>query len=73
MLSRFAPFSPSFTRIHQMCANYARDVGITRIGFGVPGDDHKTSKKKERAGQLAPQNTNPPDQERNSGVHLTIP
>lgn len=56
-----------------MCANYARDVGITRIGFGVPGDDHKTSKKKERAGQLAPQNTNPPDQERNSGVHLTIP
>jgi hypothetical protein len=56
-----------------MCANYARGAEITEIGFGAPGDDHKTSKKKERAGQLAPDAMNPPDQERNSGAYLTLP
>jgi hypothetical protein len=46
-----------------MCANYARDAGTIEIGFGVPGDDHKTSKKKERAGQLAPDNTRTPNRQ----------
>ncbi len=69
--TRFAPIrslSPAFTRVTPLCPKYALP------SFSVPGNIHKTSMKKERAGQLAPHDTNPPDPiERNSGAHLTIP